>query len=70
MKHNNNNIIALVNKTTGAIVWTFENWFYDTLYSVRVYNEIDVEVGYRFSKNDFITLAEWREQQIKIVLDD
>jgi hypothetical protein len=72
MNHNNNNIIALVNKTSGNIVWTYENHFYDTLYSVRIWdNEICVGGGYaaKFSKNCFITLAEFREQQIKTILD-
>ena len=70
MNHNDT-IIALLYKRTGIIVWTFENYFKDTLSSVIVWdNEMCLGIYDRFYKNDFITLAEYREQQIKTIIDD
>ena len=67
-----NEVICLIDKHTLKPVWTYKSSFYDTLYSVRVWDNSDCK-GYptdRPYKSSLITLAEYREKQIKSVLDD
>ena len=65
-------VISLIHRYTHKIVWTYKNYFYDTLYSVRVWDNSECKGNSvnRYGKNDFITIAEYREKQIKSVIDD
>jgi hypothetical protein len=53
-------------------MWTYKNDFYDTLYSVRVWDNSECK-GYvteRPYKSSLITIAKYREQQMKSILDE